>query len=247
MIIDVHAHAYPRHDIKELITALDRYGIERIYISNPNSPGWYYPSEEQVSEQNGITRDVVRQCPQKFRYLPFVNPVYDSSCDIIKRAIEEDGAKAVKLWVATTCDSHYVDKIAELAISYDVPILIHAFHKYVGLLPDESTGLHVANIAKRFPEAKFIMAHMGGDAYHGVKYIKGLSNVWTDISRSNHRSGEIEYTVKHLGEDRVLFGTDAYGVLFHTNIGKLREADISDKAKEKIFWKNAVGLFGEEL
>lgn len=247
MIIDVHAHAYPSQDIKELLTALERYEINRIYISNPNTPGGYYPSEDQVSEQNRMTLGIVKQCPEKFRYVPFVNPVYDSSVDIIKRAIEDNDAKAIKLWVATTCDSPHVDKIAELSIKYNVPILIHAFHKHVGLLPDESTGFHVANLAKRYPESKLIMAHMGGNAYHGIKYVKGLPNVWTDISRSNHRSGEIEYTVKHLGEDRVLFGTDAYMVLFHTNIGKLNEADISKEAKEKIFWKNAVELFGEEL
>ena len=88
---------------------------------------------------------------------------------------------------------------------------------------------------------------MSGDAYHGVKAIRKYNNVWTDISGSNFRNGEIDYTVKLLGADRVLFGTDAQGMPYHTNIGKLNEAAISDEDKEKIFWKNAVKLFGEEL
>lgn len=247
MIIDVHAHAYLDQDWGLLAESLDRYGIDRIYLSTPDENGGFYPSAEQVRRQNQIICDFVKQYPQKARYVCYVNPALSSTKDTLKKAFDEDDAKAIKLWIATTCDAPEVDPVAEFAIEHHVPIVIHSFHKYQNQLPDESTGVHVANLAERYPEATLIMAHLGGDAYHGLKYIRNRKNVWTDISGSNFRNGDVEYTVKIVGEDRILFGTDAFHMPFHTNIGKVNEAVISDQAKEKIFWKNAYKLFGEEF
>ncbi len=247
MIIDVHAHVYKHQDWGVVAEALDRYNIDRIYLSSPNGVSGFYHSTEQVDFNNSIICDFVKQYPKKARYMCYVNPALDSTIDTLKKAVEEDNTTGIKLWVATTCDSPHVNKVAEFAIDHDLPIMIHCFHKYQWQLADESTGEHVANLANRYPEAKLIMAHLGGDAYHGLKYIRNLKNVWTDVSGSNFRNGDVEYAVKMVGEDRILFGTDATGMPFHTNIGKVTGAAISDEAKEKIFWKNAVKLLGEEL
>ncbi len=247
MIIDTHAHVYAYQDWGRLAEALDRYGIDRIYLSNPDELGGFYPSTDQIDRQNRVVCDFVRQNPKKARYMCYVNPALDSTIDTLKKAVEEDDAKGIKLWVATTCNSPQVNKVAEFAIDHDLPILIHTFHKYHLQLADESTGEHVAALAGRYPEAKLIMAHLGGDAYHGLKCIRNHKNVWTDVSGSNFRNGDVEYAVKIVGEDRILFGTDAFSMPFHTNIGKVDGAAISEQAKEKIFWKNAFRLFGEEL
>lgn len=249
MIIDVHAHFSSFYTMEEALEAMDRCGIDKIYLSNPNSPGGYYPSKEQVDLHNAQITVFSKAHPDRVRYVPFVNPIYTNTVDVLKKAVYEDNAKAIKLWVATTCDSHHVDKVAEFSIEHDLPIIIHTFHKYGGSqLPDETTGIHVANLARRYPETKLVMAHMGGDAYHGIKYIRNLKNVWTDVSGSNFRNGEIEYSLKLLGEDRILFGSDAMcGINFHTNVGKITEMNVSDEIKEKIFWKNAAKLFKEEL
>lgn len=247
MIIDVHAHVYAYQDWGIVAEALDRYNIDRVYLSNPDEIGGFYQSADQVNQQNKIICDFVRQHPKKARYMCYVNPALDSTIDTLKKAFDEDDAKGIKLWVATTCDSPHVNKVAEFAIDRNVPIVIHSFHKYQMQLADESTGEHVANLASRYPEAKLIMAHLGGDAHHGLKYIRNHKNVWTDISGSNFRNGDVEYAVKIVGEDRVLFGTDAFAMPFHTNIGKVNGAAISEQAKEKIFWKNTYNLFGEEF
>jgi len=248
MIIDVHAHFCEHYTMEDALKAMDTCGIDKIYLSNPNIPGYGYPSKEQVKIQNDQVTVFSKAHPDRVRYVCYVNPALSNAQDVIKEAVEEDDAKAIKLWIATTCDYHGIDKVCELSVKYDLPIIIHTFHKYVGQMADETTGFHVANMARRFPEAKIIMAHLGGDAYHGIKYIRNFKNVWSDISGSNFRNGEIEYALKHLGEDRILFGSDAMcGITFHTNVGKVAEMNVSDEVKEKIYWKNAAKLFKEEL
>ncbi len=244
MIIDVHAHMHSTDNPQAILKAVHQYGIQRVYVSNVSERG-YYPTDTGVDYCNRAAADFCKEHSDIFRYMCFVNPYNKNTQDVIRRAVEDDHAKGIKLLVATKCDSHLVNPVAEMAIRYDMPILIHAFHKYDGgLLTNESTAYEVAELAKRYPEAKLIMAHLGGDAYHGLKAVRDCKNVWADISGTIYRNGELEYAVKLLGEDRILFGTDAQGVPYPLCIGKVQEADISEEAKEKIFWKNTWNLFG---
>ncbi len=244
MIIDVHAHIRSNTDQKEVLKAVEQYGISEVYLSNVSERG-YYPIDIDVDFCNGVVADFCKEHSDVFRYMCFVNPYNKNTEEVIRRAVEEDNAKGIKLLVATKCDSKLINPVAEAAIRYDVPILIHAFHKYDGgLLTNESTAYEVAELARRYPEAKLIMAHLGGDAYHGLKVVRDLPNVWGDISGTIYRNGELEYAVKLLGEDRILFGTDAQGVPYPLCIGKVQEADLTPEAKEKIFFQNAQKLFG---
>ena len=100
-------------------------------------------------------------------------------------------------------------------------------------------------IALRLTKLKIIMAHVDGNCYEGVECIRGLENVHVDVSGSTARRGEVEYAVRHLGEDRVLFGSDITGCSFAVPYGQVLDAQISDDAREKILYKNAMKLFGD--
>ena len=110
----------------------------------------------------------------------------------------------VKLWMASLCDDPRVFPVVEQCIEYRAPILIHSFHKAVGQLPFETTGEHVANLARRYPQARILMAHLGGNAYHGLPAIRDCPNVWTDICSSIFRGDSLSYALELLGEDRIL-------------------------------------------
>lgn len=246
MIIDVHAHITSLSDKKEMLKTVHQYKIDRVYLSDV-SDGGYYPTEVQIAFCNKVTSDFCKEHSDIFRYMCYVNPCHQNAAEVIRRAVEDDHAKGIKLWVATKCNSPFVDAVMEEAIRYRIPVLIHTFHKHDGTqLADESTGYDVAALARRYPEVSLIMAHLGGDAYHGVKPIRDLKNVWTDISGTIYRNGELEYTVQILGEDRVLFGTDAQGAPYPLNIGIVQEAGITEQTREKIFYKNALAVFGGE-
>ena len=133
--------------------------------------------------------------------------------------------------------------IAEQAIHYDIPVLVHTFHKAVDQLPNESLGENMAALARRYPEARFIMAHIGANCLRELRCVKDLPNVWADFSGSISHADDLEYAVRILGVDRILFGSDMPDLAFQTSYGQLLEADLTEEEREKIAWKNAADVF----
>ena len=171
-----------------------------------------------------------------------MSPEHKNALDVVRRAIEDDGMEGIKLWVSTYCDDPHVYRIAEWATEEGVPILIHAFYKVFDQLPNETLGRHVRNLALRYPELKILMAHLGGNCYDGIPPVRDLKNVFVDFSGSIFRANDLNYTVKAVGTDRIVFGTDM-PISFVDSYGQVLEADLTEQEREKIFYKNAKRLF----
>lgn len=246
MIIDVHAHLWRgkyEDDRQALLKAIEVHGIRKIFIS---SLGCYIPDEDEIEELNQATAETLVRYPDSFEGYVYVNPRHANAVDVLKRGIEEQGCKGMKLWVATYCDDESVNPLFEECIKYDVPILIHSFYKATDQLPNESLGKHVRNIALRYPESKIIMAHLGADCYDGIPPIADLKNVSVDISGSIYRADDLNYTIRRIGADRILFGTDM-GASFNMSYGQILEADCSEEDREKMLSGNTIKLFGLDL
>lgn len=104
--------------------------------------------------------------------------------------------------------------------------------------------------ANEFPEVKLILAHIGcgwdGDVGHQVRAIQKSrhGNVFADTSSARSIvPGLIEWAVREVGADRVLFGTDT--PLYHAAVQRARIecADLADADKRQILRDNAVRLF----
>jgi len=242
MIIDVHSHFFSPSSGDRLARAAEKHHIDRIFISSV-STGYkcHNPNEEEIDRFNQMTYDGVARRPELFSAYVYLNPRNKNAVDVLRRGVEEKGAIGVKLWVATFCDDPLVNPIYEECIRYDIPALIHSFYKAVRQLEFETTGPNVANAAHRYPEAKIIMAHLGANCYHGVKAIRNCPNVWVDLCGTIYRGGDLDYTVKNIGCERILFATDANS--WGTNYGMVMDADITAAQREMIFSGNAVRLF----
>jgi predicted TIM-barrel fold metal-dependent hydrolase len=147
----------------------------------------------------------------------------------------------MKLWVATFCDDPRAFPLVEKCIEYKIPVLVHAFYKSIGQLEHESLGKHVASLARRYPEAKIIMAHLSSNCYLGIKEIEGCKNVYSDICGSIFRRDEVDYSVSRLGAERILFGTDMPGS-YLVNLGQVEEADLTPEQREMIYYRNALRI-----
>jgi predicted TIM-barrel fold metal-dependent hydrolase len=108
--------------------------------------------------------------------------------------------------------------------------------------------------ADEFPEVRLILAHIGcgwdGDLSHQVRamQLSRHGNVYADTSSARSIvPGLIEWAVREVGDDRVLFGTDT--PLYHAAMQRARidHAELSDDTKRKILRENAVRLFGPTL
>ena len=104
--------------------------------------------------------------------------------------------------------------------------------------------------ADEFPEVRLILAHIGcghdGDLTHQVRAVQRSrhGNVYADTSSARSIvPGLIEWAVREVGADRVLFGTDT--PLYHTTMQRVRidHADLSAADKRRVLRDNAVRLF----
>ena len=239
-IIDMHAHIWNGRE-KEGADAMRRaaqhYGIEKILVS---ALGSHYPDADEVCYLNEQTEKLIREDDLFGGYVT-VSPEHPNALDVLRRGIETQGMIGLKIWVSCLCNDDRCDRLYEYCAENDIPVLIHVFKKTIGQLPSEATGTHLRSAALKHPDTKFIMAHLGGNSYHGVRLIQDLDNVWTDFSGGCCRASDLPYAVQLLGAEKILFGTDnAYGM----NLGQMRDADLTQEQAEQIFFRNTAKLFG---
>lgn len=236
MIIDIHAHIWGSRvewDKATILTAMDRYGIDRVYVSGLQSKE---SDEAEVAFLNDAVAQYIREQPERIGGAVYINPTHSNTLDVVKRAIEEQGFEMIKLWCCTFADDSSVDPVMEYAEQAGVPVLFHSFKKSTVQVKNETTGVHVANIARRHPKAKILMAHFGGSAYHGVPAVRDLPNVWCDMCGTPYMGEELDYAKEFLGAERVLYGSDN---AFLSNIGQVMGADLTEEERELVFYKNA--------
>ena len=86
------------------------------------------------------------------------------------------------------------------------------------------------------------MAHLNGCGLRGLAAVADCENLVVDTSGGDPESGMVEAAVDILGEDRVVFGSDAPIRHFAVQLGKTLGTDLSDAVKRKILWNNTAKL-----
>lgn len=247
MIIDIHTHIWGKTpeglaNSKAIVrTAIDTFGFDRVYVSGLAN---YVSNEAEISHLNREVAKFMAEDPAHIGGAVYVNPQNSNVMDVIRQACEEQGFEMIKLWCCTFADDPSVDPIMEYAEKNGIPVLFHSFHKSTKQVPNETTGIHVRNIALRHPKTKIIMAHFGGNCYNGVPVIRDLKNVWCDQSGSIYHGDELNYAVEQLGAERILFGTDN---VFLPNVGQVMGAELTDAQRDMIFCKNAQKLLSRSF
>lgn len=246
MIIDIHTHIWGNRasDCEhQLLKAIELYGIDRIYVSGLQS---FYSDEEEVAHLNACVADLMRRHPKQMGGAVYVNPNNKNTLYTIQKATQEQGFEMIKLWVATLADDPAVDPIMEYAAENGIPVLMHAIRDSIRQFSTCSTGSHIANIARRHPTAKILMAHFGGMCHDGIPAIRDLKNVWCDMSGPGFHAEELDYVVEQLGSQRVLFGSDMPGP-YITNYGQVMGANLTPLQQEQILYKNALKLLDQNF
>ncbi len=239
MIIDCHVHLQGAGIEDELVEACAALGVEKMCCSSLGRTWSYEPTPDIFVEANNDVAECMRRYPDLVLGFCYLNPMYeDESLAEMRRCIEDLGMVGVKLWVAAYADHPGVNPIVEEAIRYGIPVLQHAWHKATGNLPHESKPTHIASLARRYPEADTIMAHIAGDWEQGIEAVRDCLNVSVDTSGSIVDMGMVEHAVQELGARRVLFGSDAHGADLSVTVAKIVGAEISDSDKELVLGGN---------
>jgi predicted TIM-barrel fold metal-dependent hydrolase len=254
MIWDLHCHLSgiegrtPDERMARLIAYADRMGIARVcvYMGYPFSTN---PTPGRLREEN----DQVLQALSHWHHRAF-GFVYasaehvEASLDEIERCVASGPMVGVKLWVAGKCSDRRVDPIVHRAQELDAIIFQHTWFKTDGSqLPGESTPLDLAVLARRHSEAKLICGHTGGTWELGIRAVRDVPNVWVDLAGSDPTAGFTEMAVGELGPTRVLYGSDAPGRSFASQLAKVQGARIAADARRLILGENLRALLGPIL
>jgi predicted TIM-barrel fold metal-dependent hydrolase len=245
MIIDSHVHITQSNNIDGLIKSASRSDIGILMVCALGVRGYTsYPTAEEVVAANDFLFDAMERFPDEVGGVCYVNPQHtDESLAELDRCIADGPMVGIKLWVAAKASDPSVEPIARKAIELDVPILQHAWNKATGNSDHESTPADVAILAQKFPELRIHMAHLYGAGYHGIADITPYPNIYVDTGGGEPEAAVLEYAVREIGAERILFGSDAPGRGFAVQLGKITGSDISDEVKEMILWKNTKRIY----
>jgi len=250
MIIDAHIH-YPfaeykeMKDICEVIRLAKKFGVSKLFLLGDVFRHGHFQNEEQIKEINDLTIELVKKHPDSLVGFCYLNPANspDFMIEEIERCVVKNGFKGLKFEISLNCRSKKLDVVMQKAGELGCAVIQHSWYRPAGRYNEESTPADIADLASRFPDVKIIMPHLAGCGMRGILDIAGHKNVYVDSSGSLAVAGMVEYAVKTLGADRIIYGSDIPGRDFSAQIGRIYGAEISKKDKIKILGLNAVKIF----
>lgn len=248
--LDSHVHIGLSKDPPEdNIDFCERLYIDRMFVSRPVTTGTGSGKglPEDFRESNDIILAAMKKYPDRLTGMFTLNPQYQKeSLEEIKRCVDNKMV-GLKVYYQVKINDPLFYPIIEKIIDLKMIILMHA-EATQGIAgyrmkydkktkPNASRPEDFADIAKRYPEAMFQYAHLGGgpDWEYACKILKDYPNVYVDTSGSNNDDGIVGFAVKELGEDRVFFGTDN---MYFQGVGKVLSSSLTEIQKRKIFFDN---------
>ncbi len=220
MIIDAHVHfgnslgfVRPPQMVME---SLDKYKLDYALVSNLDGsevdfdqkliPDELRPSQKEVNEK---TIAFAKKYPDRIGALLWGMPLMEKCDEEFKKLITDNldvvhGIKIHPYHNKTRFDSEKVQEYIKLARELDLPVMSHTAN-------DECSDCRqVYEMAKKYPEVNFVMAHaqLGTeDNQPAIECLKeGLPNIYADTAWVKP---EIALKIiKECGPDRLLFGSD---------------------------------------
>jgi uncharacterized protein len=207
-------------DGEKHLARMDEAGIEKAVVfvmdfglltGEPNIP---------IEQQNEAVFASAQRYPD--RIIPFVNidPRRGGAIGFVKRAIEEWGAKGLKLHPGAGFNPEEKETLKLIAsiADYGLPVIVHTGHSIAPTSSRYCDPIYLDNMLLKFPEINFIAAHVtNGYQEQLLSFGRQRPNLFTDISQTQDIAATdfprfariMRQAVDSLGPERVLFGTDA--------------------------------------
>lgn len=243
--IDSHSHVFftTMNSPDGEVAFAERLGIDRLMISK-FLPKFSEATPEVFRESNDLVIKCVKQYPNRLIGTMVFNAAYQKeSLEEIDRCVDAGMVGAGELYTQVKINDPLYYPIIEKFIDLKMIMLQHSIVGYsrvkrypgepeAGSLPED-----FVDIARRYPEAIFQYAHIAGgvDWEYACKTLKDSPNVYVDISGSNNEASVIDFAMKYIGEDRLLFGCDNS---FYQGVGHVLSARLTESQRKKIFFEN---------
>ena len=143
----------------------------------------------------------------------------------------------VKLWVAGAASARELDPIVCRGGGVNAVIFQHTWYKTTGNPPGESSRWTWRSWPRGIPRFRYL-GHTGGEWEIGFGRYGICTNVSVDIAGFDPTAGLSRWLSAKLGADRVIYGSDAGGRSFGSQMGKVMGADISEADRKAILGEN---------
>lgn len=231
-IVDMHTHmgrtaAFPifAGDADALVRQMDRVGVSAMCCTHQAvlSAEVVFGNDEMLL--------AMRRHPGRIHGYAAVFPRDESTgIDEARRCLDA-GMIGIKMHEINGIpyDSPAYESIWELADARELPVLLHTWgdmDRYESIFGD-------------YPSARIILAHSG--CLRPELYVRIASenpNVWLETAFSAAPCGLVEYLVREVGAERILFGSDMPWMSEGQQIGRIVFADIPEETKHTILVDN---------
>jgi predicted TIM-barrel fold metal-dependent hydrolase len=276
MVIDFHTHIFPPEvrdkrenffdgepefktlysiagsrlsGIEELIRNMDEEEIDKSVVF-----GFPWHKEVYFKRNNDYIMEAVEKFKERVIGFSTFHPLAKGAEGELERCLRSGflGVGELAFYSSAMGERTYkaLKPIAEVAIRFDVPILLHANepigHHYPGKAPIRVKEIY--DLLRCFPENRIILAHWGGGIffYHLMKReVKSvLQNTWFDTAASPFLYDTEVYSIstKIVGKDKILFGSDFPLLKPSRYFKEMKEAGLPQDIIRKICGQNAASL-----
>lgn len=243
-IIDGHIHIGKWSDIFYNFETTVPQAIE-VMKSSGISAAVCIPTDATTNDN--LFKEINSQKDFKFYFAAWINPDDKELDNFLEKNLDKISAFKIHPSVQRRriTDESY-KKYIELAVEAKKPVIVHC-----GRWKEMASFQFPLDIAKKYPDLKIILGHLGGDqpslfleCAKEVKYLNS-KNVFlgTESVREFYFVNEV---VKTVGSDKITFGSDYNLGLPKMYIPIVESLDIPDFEKEQIFSGNILRILNEK-
>jgi predicted TIM-barrel fold metal-dependent hydrolase len=233
MIIDVHTHCWPAGSFTpEFIADARRMRIAAVNLETRyETYRAALPENEDVrtivfggkARHSGVwiddadVADYVAEDPEHligFLSLDPTQPDWEHELREGHERLQLRGIKLLPMYANFYPQEPRLDPLWRYASKHQLPVLLHTGTTFVSKAPIDCTlPRHLDDVARRFPDVKIILAHLG-HPYEGetVAVIRKHPNVFADVSALFYRPWQLFHSLMLVHEynvwEKLLFGTD---------------------------------------
>ncbi len=256
-IIDFHTHIYPQKVAQKATDSISKFyelegggmcGTAEQLIERGDIAGIsefvILPVAIKPDHVRSINHFITEQVAENPRFYGFgtVHAEMENICDEVEY-ITSKGLLGIKMHPDTqlfNIDDERLFPMYEM-IEGKLPVIFHTGDPRY----DFSHPARLRRVLDKFPKLEVIAAHFGGYSMQetAYKYLKD-TKCYFDISSSLMfmKQGEAEQYINAYGAERMLYGTDFPLWDPVVEVKRFLSLDISDDAREKIAYKNALSI-----
>ncbi|MCX7887028.1 MAG: amidohydrolase family protein [Verrucomicrobiae bacterium] len=255
MIVDAHCHLgcspqfrCPDASVETILKVMDRLGVERAVCAHQ---AMLYGEWELGFRES---REAHERSDGRLLLYAVFDPTQGRSAGFVERCLDTKGFVGIKIHPSIHgCfgDDDRYEAVWQVAARRKVPILTHSWDV------SEQNPSQRFSFPSRFeryvvayPQVQLILGHAGG-RYGGhlaaADLAKRHANVFVDLSGDCYCLGLVEYLVREVGAEKILFGSDLTWIDPRTQLGMVLDAAIPNSAKENILYLNAKRVFSGSL